>query len=409
MTKVLFSQRHYERRREYSLETKIIDKQGTIEIIKTPLFPEAEAHINNIIDNHALIKKGFASFQLPKIRKDSEKLIIEHIDGKTLESDIEYLLIHGKYDQIVKEIEDFIQFINSIDTKKVNPYLSEEFVKTFDPEKKHYSDKSVDCWMPGIFDINFDNFIKKENKYCFIDFEWCFDFPVPRDYMLLRAILYLSIKLRSYLATMASPTLPCYNIYQDTLIPVSWLEKVNHSYEDFQQIVDYDNQIIGMRYLTSSPTVGPIREDYSERIVTFPLNKDISDIQSSIDLVNKYRILHGTSDPVAKAALLTQEVNSLRSKLQEKEEYIEDKNIHISNLDELVLQKTEHVEILQKENKELNIFKTRNNTLSHQFLNKIEALPLANNRYIRTFLRKTFTLFNLITHKIAEIFTRSTQ
>lgn len=69
--------------------------------------------------------------------------------------------------------------------------MNQEFEKIFGNVDKS---KEYLCLKQGILDFNLGNLIiNSKGKVYFFDYEWCFNFPIPKDFILFRALFVLLI------------------------------------------------------------------------------------------------------------------------------------------------------------------------------------------------------------------------
>lgn len=364
MKNVLFSQAQYLRKREFTILTQLVEENGKKHVTKEAIYEEGVDHIKSIHENYLLLKKSKNNFKLPKTELVNQHIVTEYIEGTNLASEIESLLIEGELDEANSKVSEFINYLNKIPTKKANPYESEDFTQLFDPSKKHDTGKAVECWYPGFHDINFDNFIKKGNDYYFIDFEWCFDFPLPKNFLMLRAIFFLSLKLNRIIKSMTSKDFQCISFYTDLWTPVKWLNLIEHDRDKLQQMLDYEYNLFSKKIKHYDP-LGEVQANYEKTIFSEPeaSNRNIFDLRQQIQKLSEI------------SEKLNQELENERTVRIQKEDELNRQNMQIDKLSE--------------ENQ-------RYQTRSFQFLRKLESTRLAQIKPLRIFVRKTISLFTRI-------------
>jgi hypothetical protein len=107
------------------------------------------------------------------------------VEGKNLEAVLLESML-GSTGNTTSVLDEIFSIIDSLSTTKVNPTDSEEYQKYFG----HTFAKIQPCAAPGLFDLNLDNFIidEKTGKWVLIDYEWCFDFPLPATLLKFRVL-----------------------------------------------------------------------------------------------------------------------------------------------------------------------------------------------------------------------------
>lgn len=368
MYKTLFAQADYNREKKYTVLTKLISENRTKYVTKEPVFPEGDEHINAIYQNYLLLSKSSHKFELPSTKLLGNVLKLEFIDGTNIESLIEEFLMKGKISDANSLVGEIITFLNSFPVVKDNPYIYSDFILQFDPKKLYFEEKKIDCWKPGFHDINFDNIIRKNDKYYFVDFEWCFEYPLPKEYLLLRTIFYLSIKLKKRIQLMTSPEFRCLNIFDDIYIPIEWLKGITHSADKFQKMLDYEYNLLSSIFIYY-PKLEKIKKNYETSIIESPLivpGDSISVLMNTLDK-NKEEITHLKSQLASSIS----NINTLQSSLKSK--------------DEMIMSHNKNIEELREINRKYQSY-------SYKIIERFEASKIAKFKPLRILLRKSFSL-----------------
>jgi len=365
MKKVLFTQAEYRRKKEFTILTTLNEENGNKYITKEAIYPEGKKYIQSIYDNYKLLKDHNNKFELPSTTLQKDVLKTEYIDGPNLAANIEKLLIEGQIQKANEQVAEFIKFLNSIPTKKTDPYKSRTFVSLFDPKHKHEKKIDVECWYPGFHDINFDNFVKKSGDYYFVDFEWCFDFPIPRDYLILRSVFYLSLKLGRIINGMVSDKLPCVSFFPNVLTPVEWINQTNHSNSNLQQMFDYEHNIFS-RKIRNYEQFPEVIDEYMENIFTTAIS------------TNQHKVIN-----------LQSQVTSLTIDLENEREIREGKDIEIQGLNQKIESMEQYINFLSSKYAKFD-------TKVYRMFEKLESTKIAQFRPLRKVVRKILTIFSNI-------------
>lgn len=191
---ILFAKFSKTRKKEYSIRTTIFqDSKGNLKAEK-----KGDKHSKDIIkgfvDSYKRIDGISKKFSVVPVKQVDEYTIeFPFIQGLTLHE----LAVTAKNKEIFDAvISRYIRLLDSIPTETTT--LDEKCEQMFgkiDKKKKYL------CLKEGILDFNLGNLIVDENdKIHFIDYEWCYDFPIPRDFVLFRAllVLYTNTSLKSF-------------------------------------------------------------------------------------------------------------------------------------------------------------------------------------------------------------------
>ena len=233
--KILFAQANLLRKREFQLQTIIFEENKKIFVRKNTLTNQSKNHLNQIKINYLIIKKN--SINTAKIIKfDSDFVDFEFLNFPSLEKLIEEQIYEQDFKSLNQLINIGINFIHSLKTIKINPYQNKNFIKIFDP-KESIKQNPEECLKLGILDLNFDNLLlnQKKNQIYLIDFEWFFDFPIPKKFIIFRSVFYLSLHLQSLIKNRCSQKFPCLEILKNFYVPKIFWEKLNMKMDEVKK------------------------------------------------------------------------------------------------------------------------------------------------------------------------------
>ncbi|MBN1915822.1 hypothetical protein JW796_02385 [Candidatus Dojkabacteria bacterium] len=97
-----------------------------------------------------------------------------------------------------KDIDELFKFyleeiINKLDQIKKPPIINKEFNNIFG----HHLNEETAWIKPGILDLNLDNFTINRKIIYNIDYEWTWNFPIPRDFVIFRGLYSLLDAIQS--------------------------------------------------------------------------------------------------------------------------------------------------------------------------------------------------------------------
>jgi GT2 family glycosyltransferase len=187
MQSILYSKYSNERAERFRIRTDIIeDPEGKKSVRKLPLTQDATAHINSIYNHYKSLDKLYenSKVRINKCYKSDDGLQFEYITGTTLQEELDDILVHKNYIELFEKIKEYISIIESgIYDKIFEP--TEEFTKVFGNVDLQLNLKA--CNISNI-DLIFSNIIIQEGKWNIIDYEWTFDFLIPFNYIIYRAL-----------------------------------------------------------------------------------------------------------------------------------------------------------------------------------------------------------------------------
>ena len=188
MRKIIYSKYSNERSDKFKIRTDILeDDQGQRFVKKTPLTQEAQKHMNNMYNSYKLLSELYkdSNIYICKCYKKQMGLEFEYIRGVTLEETLDELLFKKKYEVFFEKLRYIIDSLGSVIVNK-HFESTDKFEKVFGKIQLPKELKAADI---NNIDFIFSNIIVGKNLQI-IDYEWTFDFPVPFNYIIYRAIYY---------------------------------------------------------------------------------------------------------------------------------------------------------------------------------------------------------------------------
>jgi len=186
--KIIYAKYSNERAQEFSICTQIIKKDGFHLVRKKMLSSEALNHIRKLQKNETRINQQFKSTnilanKIININKDS--IDFEYIGSENLEILINKNINIGKIENVFCIIDDFFYELEKSPQNEFRK--TKDFITIFG---------DVDCNGKTMkfsnIDMSFQNIFKRNEAYIIVDYEWCFDFPIPVKFIEWR-ILHLLI------------------------------------------------------------------------------------------------------------------------------------------------------------------------------------------------------------------------
>ena len=189
MARIIYSKYCTERDKRFAISTSILqDKTGRY-VEKRPLFPEGKAHIKALTTFQRKLESLFkdSPLQIQPVQRFSEDAcIFAYIEGQTLEQKINELLDQGGYEAAVSEIDRYFAMLRSACSGQAFKMTS-EFKRIFGDETFSNDER---CATINDIDYGFGNIVLSKDGMVLIDYEWCFEIPIPIDFILFRALLY---------------------------------------------------------------------------------------------------------------------------------------------------------------------------------------------------------------------------
>lgn len=187
-----------ERKREYRISTAIDINEKLV--IKYPLDNMADQHIFNLKINEDKWRHIFPKIHSVNGRIEEGKYISDYIVGDSLDKD--FFIVRNDLEQFINKAKDIIStYYIPNDSDLFEFYLTDEYKEVFG-ENVIANAKSTEVTN---IDMIFQNLRKTSDGEVFaFDFEWVFDFPIPNEYVIWRAIVNLYIQYQIYLRNKIS-------------------------------------------------------------------------------------------------------------------------------------------------------------------------------------------------------------
>lgn len=219
------------RKEEYRIATVISKTDDGYKVYKKALNDKAKKHIENLGKCNI---ESVANVDLIHGNIVEEQYLTEYIEGKQL--DIYFYKYRNNIPEFINQVKNIIDsyFINS-DIETIEFTITPEYEKLFG---KSYV-KNSRCLEATNVDMIFSNlFLQEDGKIFCIDNEWIFNFPIPLEYTLWRAVSQLYGKYASYFKDCISK--------KDFLIAVGLNAENFPIYEDMER--EFQKKILGDDY-----------------------------------------------------------------------------------------------------------------------------------------------------------------
>jgi lipopolysaccharide biosynthesis glycosyltransferase len=194
MRRIIFSKYSNDRDRRFAIRTDIVrnDDGGAdlMEVEKHAMFPEGSEHLERQSRYFAEYSDRYsaAGLELAEAGMDGGTLRYQFIDGDSVSDRIDAYIDCGDADKAADLLLAFCERIRdlySVETWK----STEQFGKVFGTvDFANVSPEGIKGCSFADIDLVPENIIVSGDKGYVTDYEWIFDFPIPADYVVYRAI-----------------------------------------------------------------------------------------------------------------------------------------------------------------------------------------------------------------------------
>lgn len=201
MEKIVYTKYSTERADKFKIVTSIVrDTNSKKRVEKRARHKEAKSHIESLSHKYRNLKTYYKDSSMEVVPCDicDSKAVFPFVEGQDLESILDQCSADRDIRKFLADIENYRRIITEhIDL--VPFQVCEEFIQVFGQE---YPKTGVDAFTISNIDLIFSNIIVADDTWKIIDYEWVFDFLVPVDYVVYRAVKnYIEMSVnRSWLA-----------------------------------------------------------------------------------------------------------------------------------------------------------------------------------------------------------------
>ena len=182
-----FSKFTKERKEEFQIETGIYHSDNERYVVKRGLNEKSKPHVMKMFDIYEEYNsKGITN--LNKCEKyGDEGLRFEFLKGESLNNSLVNAVMKRDKSLCKKLINEYKNVVNNITDKLGTEEFdnNEQFTSVFGDAKELVG---TEACKDIVFDLIFENLIDNKGQYSVIDYEWCFDFAVPVEFIMFRAM-----------------------------------------------------------------------------------------------------------------------------------------------------------------------------------------------------------------------------
>lgn len=175
------------RKREFQLKTALYKDNDFIRVEKRSIYKEGKKHILNIEKNYYKMICQYKNFIINKCLVEDEIINSEYEDGNNFNK----LLLNKLNSNDIQGFTSDLMWFKSLimdfsEENLIDFYYTPEFIEIFGVYGQAFQ-KFKSLKISNV-DFNFSNILINEERVKLIDYEWVFEFPIPIDFIIYRAI-----------------------------------------------------------------------------------------------------------------------------------------------------------------------------------------------------------------------------
>lgn len=189
MKKVIYTKYSVERSDNFKIVTSIVkNENGSMQVEKKAAHYKAQSHVESLSEKYKDLKEYYQDSVIEPVfcEMADGQAIFPYIEGENLESKLDKYVDEKDYKGILSEIENYKKMIT--DNVEIVPFhICDEFIGVFGA---NYPEEGINAFKVSDIDLIFSNIIISRDKWKVIDYEWTFNFAVPVEFIVYRAIKF---------------------------------------------------------------------------------------------------------------------------------------------------------------------------------------------------------------------------
>lgn len=178
------------RRSNFQTATVILEGDGKRHVVKRGLSPDCDPHIASLQGKFYLLDKAYSKFHvIPPMIVGSEAHF-EFDRGVSLLAKLCSIIRMGELAEFELELMKFAGAVGSAAKTDGHWWKHQGFIKIFGAVPAQFQ-RPMLCLSPANIDLVFSNVHVRNDEavpYAMFDYEWTFDFAVPLEYVIWRAL-----------------------------------------------------------------------------------------------------------------------------------------------------------------------------------------------------------------------------
>ncbi|MCI9485900.1 MAG: glycosyltransferase [Lachnospiraceae bacterium] len=163
------------------------EADGERAVYKYALDSRAAEHVDGMYGHYLQFEESYAGslFVPNRCERVPGGVKFEFVEGETLEACLDRLYLAGRYMELVEKIKEYRDALYALSDNRPFVY-TKEFEEVFGGGTSFSGCSSLKI---SNIDLVFGNILLGD-RWTVIDYEWTFDFPVPIDFVVYRALYY---------------------------------------------------------------------------------------------------------------------------------------------------------------------------------------------------------------------------
>lgn len=239
-SRVVYSHGAVSRLPEFATITRIRKSGKSLSVEKLAASDKSSKHISRILKNNKLLASNFSD--TPSIKVNAAAILkthqsaisLEHVGSPSLQEQLIGSLTSHNFTKTEELIDAYISVIDTFKTKTMVASKQAKYVKILG---KTYN-APVECVLPGFLDLNFDNILLRgSGDYELIDYEWTYEFAVPKKLLISRALIYFFTRHHQIVRALCAPNFRCIELGENFVVPQSIYKKYRQYFTGLNEVI----------------------------------------------------------------------------------------------------------------------------------------------------------------------------
>lgn len=237
---------------KFATRTCIVEIDSKKVVYKTALTKVALPFLKHIIEserkNHDYL---IGQFEVLQGILKGDRIEYEYLPFPSLQDTIGEHLCQGNHCAANKMFLRYVDRLKSLEKVQVFP---RGFLRNFAGNTMKHN-VEVESFSRGLVDLTPRNILVDGDRWIVLDNEWSFDFPIPIDFILFRAVKEMSFNLQYEIRKCTEEQNPAIGVFvhnfRSYYVPLDWMEYFANIDISFRQLLHWEMGF--QKYVTGSP------------------------------------------------------------------------------------------------------------------------------------------------------------
>ncbi len=398
MEKVLYAKYNRGRRKEFQLGTCVCKNNDEKFVKKWALNKSGEEHIKRMYSNYVEFSHVYKNLSYVECELIDSFAYFKYVQGESLKD-----VIYKKIETSTKK--EFLSFFESI--------INTCFERNDNPSEFESCERFNDVFgyvdiqgkaSKNNIDLIFDNIIFDGNSYVCIDYEWCFDFLIPDEFVRYRTVIHFYNNNKEILkhknitveelynkACVSIENVDCYTNMEKKF--QKWVVGNSKYYENYVCDIYYDS-ILELKSKNDEFSSHLINLDNSINEKNTRINELQDEHEKDVEQLKKcwveIELYKGQLDCLKRQLIdMNETVQANEYELKQANKQIHDKDVHIRNIEAAMKLKDDYINKVEPYAK---IFRK----IKHSPVAQVAKAPVKAARKIKKSVKDNKTIHKLV-------------